>query len=58
MTDRKKIGIAGIISCALGLFTNIMLVALTSTPPWVAAVSAVVIAVAGALGFVVVKMIK
>ena len=58
MTERQKIGIAGIISSALGLFTNIMLVALTSTPSWVAVVSAIVVAVAGALGYVVVKIAK
>jgi len=56
MTDRQKIGIAGVISSGLGLFTNIMLVAFTSTPPWVAAVSAIVVAVAGALGYAVSKV--
>ena len=56
MTPRQKIGISGIISSALGLFTNIMLVAFTSTPSWVAVVSALVIAVAGALGYAVTQI--
>jgi len=56
MTNRQKAGIAGIISCVLGLFTNIMIVAFTSLPPWVSTVSALVVAIAGALGYAVTKI--
>lgn len=53
MTNRVRAGIGIIISGALGILSGVGMVAWTTTPPWIAVVITVVVAVAGALGFVV-----